>query len=486
MTPPLLTSTLTAVTPVAVVPAEITALVQGVLKTMTLTRLKAAVAVMLGLALLSGSAAWLARPLPAAPPNTVQTAPQGQKPIPDRQRLQGEWAVVSEVQNGKDVTGAGCQALIFAGDVLTFRGKTESGAAVFDLCPLTKTKRIDVVFPRKGWTLLGAYRLEGNLLTLCLAAPGTRRPAAFESRDGSHVVLYVLKRRSPGVRQTRTSNQPPSIGFTSDFGITGSIVLNERNFDVGMAVGGGGQESRQEPAPGTQPQRHTRPTPESRSTTFPVTFVDSGTVEGPPSSKGARASAGAGVRFTVPGTGPAPMALDFGFPIVKGVEFPQSQSAVRGRYELAETCRLLAAEESRLATNTLDKRTREHRLKQQRLLLRKAVEQYTALKPYTDGRAGSPLAAAEQTHVLFSMAECLFNLGEYTTALALYDGLAERYKDRPERLVALGGSARCYGASKDFIKLQERLQEIRVALPTLDTASRRRWEVWLKDAARQP
>jgi TolA-binding protein len=167
-------------------------------------------------------------------------------------------------------------------------------------------------------------------------------------------------------------------------------------------------------------------------------------------------------------------------------KFPQSQSAVRGRYQLAEACRLLAAEESRLATNTLDKRTREHRLKQQRLLLRQAVEQYTALKPYTDGRAGGPLSAAEQTHVLFSTAECRFNLGEYTTALVLYDGLAERYKDRPERLVALGGSARCYGASKDFIKLQERLQEIRVALPTLDTASRRRWEVWLKDAARQP
>ncbi len=50
-----------------------------------------------------------------------------------------------------------------------------------------------------------------------------------------------------------------------------------------------------------------------------VTFVDSGTVE--PEAfelKDYRVSAGVGIRFTVPMLGPVPIALDLGFPIVKG------------------------------------------------------------------------------------------------------------------------------------------------------------------------
>jgi outer membrane protein assembly complex protein YaeT len=49
-----------------------------------------------------------------------------------------------------------------------------------------------------------------------------------------------------------------------------------------------------------------------------VAFVDSGTVEQNVSIKDYRVSAGFGVRFVVPMLGPVPIALDFGFPIVKG------------------------------------------------------------------------------------------------------------------------------------------------------------------------
>jgi outer membrane protein insertion porin family len=50
-----------------------------------------------------------------------------------------------------------------------------------------------------------------------------------------------------------------------------------------------------------------------------VTFIDTGTVE--PEAfelKDYRVAAGVGVRFTVPMLGPVPIALDLGFPIVKG------------------------------------------------------------------------------------------------------------------------------------------------------------------------
>lgn len=50
---------------------------------------------------------------------------------------------------------------------------------------------------------------------------------------------------------------------------------------------------------------------------FLVGFVDSGTVEPTMQLKDYRVSAGFGVRFVVPMLGPVPIALDFGFPIVK-------------------------------------------------------------------------------------------------------------------------------------------------------------------------
>jgi outer membrane protein insertion porin family len=49
-----------------------------------------------------------------------------------------------------------------------------------------------------------------------------------------------------------------------------------------------------------------------------VAFVDSGTVESQLEIKNYRVSAGVGARVIVPMLGPVPIALDFGFPIVKG------------------------------------------------------------------------------------------------------------------------------------------------------------------------
>jgi outer membrane protein assembly complex protein YaeT len=50
---------------------------------------------------------------------------------------------------------------------------------------------------------------------------------------------------------------------------------------------------------------------------YVVGFVDSGTVESKVEIKDYRVAAGVGIRFTVPMLGPVPIALDFGFPIVK-------------------------------------------------------------------------------------------------------------------------------------------------------------------------
>jgi len=51
---------------------------------------------------------------------------------------------------------------------------------------------------------------------------------------------------------------------------------------------------------------------------YMVAFVDSGTVESRISISDYRVAAGFGFRITVPMLGPVPIALDFGFPIVRG------------------------------------------------------------------------------------------------------------------------------------------------------------------------
>jgi hypothetical protein len=53
------------------------------------------------------------------------------------------------------------------------------------------------------------------------------------------------------------------------------------------------------------------------STYYLVGFVDGGTVESTVNTRDYRASAGEGGRFVAPMLGPTPIALDFGFPIVK-------------------------------------------------------------------------------------------------------------------------------------------------------------------------
>ncbi len=169
-------------------------------------------------------------------------------------------------------------------------------------------------------------------------------------------------------------------------------------------------------------------------------------------------------------------------------DYPASGQAPRGRLELAETYRQLAVQENQnvVRGGNLTPQTREHYLKQRRMWLEKAVEQYEGLSQVltVDPKSAATLSQAEQVHVYFSVADCRFNLGEYATALKLYDDLADRYQGRLERLSALGGTARCYAAQRDFDRFRSRLDDIRVALKNVDDQTRREWEQWLSVAGK--
>ncbi len=131
------------------------------------------------------------------------------------------------------------------------------------------------------------------------------------------------------VEEQRTGSLMFGLGVNSDAGLVGSVVLNEKNFDIlrpptclddllrGRAWRGAGQEFRMEAVPGTQRQRHSV---SFRDPLYAVAFLDTGTVERDVSIHDYRVSAGVGLRITVPMLGPVPVKMDFGFPLVKGPE----------------------------------------------------------------------------------------------------------------------------------------------------------------------
>jgi tetratricopeptide (TPR) repeat protein len=167
--------------------------------------------------------------------------------------------------------------------------------------------------------------------------------------------------------------------------------------------------------------------------------------------------------------------------------FPSSSLCVRGRLELGETYRQLAVIENQNVVHggNLSPETRDHFVQQRRVYLTRAAEQFELLSQELKNETrAAVLTPNERIQVMFSMADCRFNLGEYAAALKLYDALADRYKGRLEHLSALGGTARCFAAQRDFTHFRARLDDIRLALKTVDPQTRREWEQWLSIAGK--
>jgi outer membrane protein assembly complex protein YaeT len=121
----------------------------------------------------------------------------------------------------------------------------------------------------------------GQILTypeLRLAERNLARRNIFEvnQETGDHPTVTVLENEDSEikdilvqVKETHTGSLMFGIGVNSDAGLVGSVVLNERNFDLfrpptswadileGRAFRGAGQEFRLEAVPGTQLQRYT-------------------------------------------------------------------------------------------------------------------------------------------------------------------------------------------------------------------------------------
>ncbi len=182
--------------------AQVSALTAAMLKALLLARLKLSVFVLLIVCALAVAGAW------AASATVAGGATKIRKPRPDSVRLQRTWTLVSVHQAGREVAKAAFKSL----EEWTF------GAVKIDVAPSAiwsgtykidaakVFKEIDFCATNVGWNNdlpplhgKGIYKLEGNTLTICLAAPFTEsgfRPTEFVSKGGERATtLFVLERK---------------------------------------------------------------------------------------------------------------------------------------------------------------------------------------------------------------------------------------------------------------------------------------------------
>jgi uncharacterized protein (TIGR03067 family) len=115
--------------------------------------------------------------------------------------LEGAWSFVSVTENGKPTELPPAEVrLIFTKDKVIMKfGDMENEMWAYTLNPSKKPAEIDVTFsfgPHKGYQGKGIYLIDGETLKICHSQePGDARPKEFASKEGSKLVLAVLKRQ---------------------------------------------------------------------------------------------------------------------------------------------------------------------------------------------------------------------------------------------------------------------------------------------------
>jgi RNA polymerase sigma-70 factor (ECF subfamily) len=175
------------------IPASVAALTKGVFRAMLLSKLKVLAAVVLAVTVAAaGGMMWVRQTLADRPAAAVkEEAPK------DEEKIVDSWAYESVAVGGKKVPAGDVKEgrMLFAADgkftVLIRKGKK---AGTYKLDPAKKPKEITIV-NHEGKKHLGIYKLDGDALTICMhEEDGASRPTEFASKEGSKVVLVVLKR----------------------------------------------------------------------------------------------------------------------------------------------------------------------------------------------------------------------------------------------------------------------------------------------------
>jgi RNA polymerase sigma factor (sigma-70 family) len=201
---------------------KVIALTEGVLKTMLLTKLKIAPAVVLvvvlgfgisgfGISLYNHSILAARGEGEKDAPNTPPAQEAG-KPKTDQERLQGTWEFVSGAEGDMTIrkenlkkTDAQWKTVTFRGDKVRFVNVNTGGKEVefrhrFKLDPSRKPKTIDLTDldgETKGEAMLGLYELDGDVLKLCFWDQSPRPRALDSKEEVLRKYLLTFKRAAP-------------------------------------------------------------------------------------------------------------------------------------------------------------------------------------------------------------------------------------------------------------------------------------------------
>jgi uncharacterized protein (TIGR03067 family) len=115
-------------------------------------------------------------------------------------RLQGTWQLISAESNGVKAPEERVKQtrVTITGNTHTVRFGDQVLAhdVRFEIDPTKTPKEVTDTIndgPNKGKQILGIYRLEGDMLTSCVAPPGKERPTEFTAGPGSGYTLRVFR-----------------------------------------------------------------------------------------------------------------------------------------------------------------------------------------------------------------------------------------------------------------------------------------------------
>jgi RNA polymerase sigma factor (sigma-70 family) len=183
------------------VSAEVASLIEGVLRTMLIARIKT-VTVLVGAAIigLAGLVCYSTTADDQAKPFQQEA---GKKAGKDLQALQGTWYVTEMEEGGQPQPRARFEdvkmRLVINGDQLAIMTTTPD---VRDVGQQGMTVTLDEKASPKhlnaskdGNTILGIYAFDQGRLKICVDLRGASRPESFKTENGSHQRSYVLRQK---------------------------------------------------------------------------------------------------------------------------------------------------------------------------------------------------------------------------------------------------------------------------------------------------
>lgn len=171
--------------------------------------------------------------------------------------------------------------------------------------------------------------------------------------------------------------------------------------------------------------------------------------------------------------------------------FPDDPRIDQVRFELADACRRDAHVIRDTLAQSMPERDRQalEAVREQRL--RQAQALFEEVRQRLEARDPRELSALERLYLrnsCFYVGDCAFDLGDYESAIRLYDAARERYPDDPASLVAmiqivnayvdLGDMGRAATANERARRFYESLPPTAWDDPTLPM-TRREWAQWL-------